>query len=285
MPNKSIRCRQILDADMGGVIDLLTLGFRAERDRAFWVRALDRLSRHAAPPGYPRFGYVLDNAGTLVGVLLQIFSQREAGMPVYCNMSSWWMMPEFRVYGSMMVSRALRHDAIYTDITPAPHTWDILKAQGYVPYSKGRIMAFASLSRDAVKARVTPFSDGLTPDEHMTAWDISMLRDHAAYGCICLLCDAGGRRYPFVFAHRWRYGVIGIALPVYCSEGGEVQRFAGALGRYLARRGYLLMYLDADGPLPGVHGVYNPRRPKFYRGVAPPRLGDYAYSERAMFES
>ena len=195
------------------------------------------------------------------------------------------MMPEFRVYGSILVSRALRHDAIYTDISPAPHTWDILRAQGYVPYSKGWVMALPWLSRDAVKARVTPFSDGITPDEHLTASDIDVLRDHAAYGCICLLCEAGGRRYPFVFAPRWRYGVIGIALPVYCSEDGGTQRFAGALGRYLARRGYLVMCLDAEGPLPGVHGVYNPRRPKFYRGASPPRLGDYTYSERAMFGS
>lgn len=285
MNDRSIRCRQIVDADIEGVIDILTLGFRAERDRAFWVRALDRLGRHAAPPGYPRFGYVLENAGTLVGVLLQIFTQVRPGAPVYCNMSSWWIKPEYRVYGSVLVSRALRHDATYTDISPAPHTWNILRAQGYVPYSKGCVVAFAWLSRDAAKARVTSFSDDLTPDEHLTAWDIAMLRDHSAYGCIGLICEAGGRRYPFVFAPRWRYGVIGIALPVYCSEGGEVQRFAGALGRHLARRGYLLMYVDADAPLPGVHGVYKPQRPKFYRGANPPRLGDYAYSERAMFGS
>ncbi len=285
MSQNAIRCRQIVDADIEGVIDLLTFGFRAERDRAFWVRALDRLGRHAAPPGYPRYGYVLDNAGTLVGVLLQIFSQTKPGAPVHCSMSSWWMMPEFRVYGSILVSRALRHDAIYTDISPAPHTWDILKAQGYRPYSKGWVVALPWLSRDAVKARVTPFSDGITPDQHLTAWDLAMLRDHASYGCMCVICEAGGRRYPFVFAPRWRYGVIGIALPVYCSEDGGVQRFAGALGRYLVRRGYLLMYLDADGPLRGVRGVYNPRRPKFYRGANPPRLGDHAYSERAMFGS
>jgi len=285
MPQIALRCREIADADLEGVTDLLTFGFRAERDRAFWQRALDRLGRHAAPPGYPRFGYVLDNGGALVGVLLQIFTQAGPAAPVRCNMSSWWVMPAFRVYGPMLVSRALRHDATYTNITPARHTWKILEAQGYLPYCRGWVMALAWLSRDAEPARVVAFDDGTAPDEHLTARDIALLRDHAAYGCICVVCEAGGRRYPFVFAPRRRYGVVGIALPTYCSEDAEPRRFAGALGRYLARRGYLMMYLDADSPLPGITGVYNSRRPKFYRGPNRPRVGDYAYSERAMFGS
>ncbi len=123
----------------------------------------------------------------------------------------------------------------------------------------------------------------MVPDAGLTAYDITVLRDHAAYGCICVVCEAGGRRFPFVFAPRWRYGVIGIALPTFCSEHAGVPRFVGALGRYLARRGFLLTYVDADGPLPGLYGVYNPRRPRFYRGPDRPRFGDYAYSERAMF--
>ncbi len=281
----TLRCREIVEADLEGIIDLLTFGFSAERDKAFWQLALGRLARHATPPGYPRFGYLLDNAGEVVGVVLQIFSQAGPVAPVRCNMSSWWVMPAFRVYGPMLVARALRHDATFTDITPAPHTWKILEAQGYVRYCNGWVVALPWLSHDAETARVAIFRADTVPDEFLTGRDIDLLRDHAAYGCICLLCEADGRRYPFVFAPRWRYGVIGIAQPVYCSEDADFRRFAGALGRYLARRGFVFMFIDADGPLPGIFGIHNPRRPKFYKGPDRPRLGDYAYTERAMFGS
>ncbi len=285
MPQTVLRCREIVAADVEAVIALLTSGFSRERNRQFWDRAMDRLSRHPTPPGFPRYGYLLDNGGEAVGVILQIFSQDPRSGHVRCSMSSWYVMPPYRAYGSLLVSRALRHAATYTDATPAPFTWPLLEAQGYVRYCNGRLLAPLWLSRGSEAARVLPVTDDITPDEHLTAAEIAMLRDHAAYGCIGLLCEAAGRRYPFVFVPRRRLGVVGVAGLIYCSAEAAVPRFAGALGRYLARRGFPLVVLDADGPLPGVPGLYTDNRPKYFQGPDRPRIGDHAYSERAMFGS
>lgn len=283
MSHGMVRCREIASADLEGVIDLLNQGFGQERDRQFWQTAVARLAEHRPPPGFPRFGHLLDQGGTLVGVILQIFAQPPGCATVRCSMSSWYVAPAFRMYASLMISRALRPAATYVNTTPAPHTWPVLEAQGYVRYCSGRMLAPLWMSRGSEKARVLRFAEDMTPDASLDAGDIQVLRDHAAYGCLSLVCEASGRRYPFVFQLRRRFGVAGRAGLIYCRPDAQVPRFAGALGRYLARRGFPLVGLDADGPILDVPGVYFDNRPKFFKGPDRPRLGDHAYSERAMF--
>jgi hypothetical protein len=47
-----IRRREIGTADIDGIMNLQTIGFRI-RTRDFWVRALNRLSAHLTPLGFP----------------------------------------------------------------------------------------------------------------------------------------------------------------------------------------------------------------------------------------
>jgi hypothetical protein len=63
-----VRSRQITDADIDGVVDLLARGFRL-RPRGYWQHALEKLSSHQAPPDMPKFGYLLESGGDPVGVI------------------------------------------------------------------------------------------------------------------------------------------------------------------------------------------------------------------------
>ena len=49
-------------------------------------------------------------------------------------------------------------------------------------------------------------------------------------------------------------------------------RFAGPLGRFLAWRGMPLVFIDANGPIPGLMGRFVGWGPRFFRGRNPPRL-------------
>ena len=69
----------------------------------------------------------------------------------------------------------------------------------------------------------------------------------------------------------------------YCRDLNEFVRFAGPLGRFLARRGILLVVLDSNGPVGGLIGRYFDGPPKYFKGPDQPRLGDIAYSERVIF--
>lgn len=282
MTHDRLHCRDIDADDLDAVVSLLTLGFRDQRRRSYWEAALARLAAHASPAGYPRFGTLLETAGRVVGVIIQIYHQNNDGS-VRCNMSSWWVQPEYRTFGGLLISRALRHPATYTNITPAPQTIALLEAQGYRPYCRGRVVALAWLSRRVARARVRRFDPArpgpLDPDE------AAILRDHASYGCISLVCEMEGRCHPFVFAPRRRAGLVGLAVLTYCRAEADFARFAGPLGRALALRGFPLVVVDADGPIAGVIGRYSGDRPKYYRGPDRPRIGDCAYTERALFGS
>src|SRR4051812_45418344 len=40
IPNSPVSCRKIVVSDLDGVIDILTRGFKQDRDRCYWVNAV-----------------------------------------------------------------------------------------------------------------------------------------------------------------------------------------------------------------------------------------------------
>jgi hypothetical protein len=281
-------CRQIETKDLDQVVALLTIGFRDQRKRAFWVRAIEKLSRHETPPDLPRFGYLLASDDAVVGVILLIFTAipSAAGVSLRGNLSSWYVAAEFRTYAPMLVSRALKHrEATYLNLTPAPHTQPILQAQGYKRFCEGRFISAPALARRKPDAEISAFAADTPSPDDLTEYDAKLLRDHAGYDCISFVCRAEGKAYPFVFAPRRKYGFLGVAVLSYCHDVSDFARFAGPIGRHLLRRGYPLVSVDADSRIVGLLGVYDRTRPKYFRGSDRPRLGDAAYTERTMFGS
>ena len=116
-----IRCREISEADLDRVADLLTRGFGG-RPREYWMQGLRRQAARAVPQGYPRFGYMLDHEGMPVGALLLLYSLRpvDGELAIHCNLSSWYVEPAFRNYAPMLTKIAQRHKEVtYFNISPA----------------------------------------------------------------------------------------------------------------------------------------------------------------------
>jgi hypothetical protein len=280
-----IRCREIDAADIDRLADLLTTGF-PKRTLEFWVRALGRLTEHSSPPGFPKYGYLLECRGRPVGVLLLIWSTIDAGAEptIRCNVSSWYVEADYRSYAGMLVSRALnRKHVTYLNITPNSSTLPILEAQGYTRYCNGRFVAVPALARAGRGCRVDAVGTNIRESDDLSPFEIDLLLRHAAYRCVSVTCSAKSRRHPFVFLRRRKAGVVPFAYLAYCRSLEEFVRFAGPLGRYLARHGFPLVVIDANGPVQGLVGRYSGGAPKYFRGPDRPRLGDMAYSERVMF--
>ena len=283
MSHPAVRCREITAADTVGVVDVLTAVFEKQRDRAFWREALLRLEQRPVPAGFPRYGFLLESGGRPVGVLLQIFAPLGESGRVRCNVSSWCVLPGFQAFGSLLVSRAFRYAATYTNITPAPQTLPILEAQGYQRYCRGRVIGVPMLAAGRA-ARVRAFDRDRDGEDRLGAAH-AILHDHAGWGCLCLVGEAGDGLVPFVFAPRVRLGVARFAVLVYADAATDMADFAGGLGRHLARRGYAFMVVDADAPIPGLPGVFFDNKPKYFRGPDRPAINDHAYTERAVFGS
>jgi hypothetical protein len=284
-PAPAIRCRQISDADIPGIIALLTRGFPS-RQQHFWRQALAQLGARQPPSGLPKYGYLLESADAPVGAILLICSEvRSGGEPIRrCNLSSWYVEPAFRSYAPLLVSRALSHrNVTYLNVSPAPHTRPIIEAQGFARYSEGIFVAAPMLNGlfGATGARV--FDARRRPAVGFEPFEWEILQQHAALGCVSLWCVTSERAYPFVFRPRLAKKFLPCMQLIYCRQLDDFVRFAGPLGRFLALRGRPFVILDATAPIPGLVGIFRcGSMPKYFRGPHPPRLGDLAYTEYAV---
>ncbi|MGJ4969438.1 acyl-CoA acyltransferase [Bradyrhizobium sp. HKCCYLRH1073] len=280
-----VRIREIGAADLPAVAALLTRGF-AFRSEAYWLRGLERHAARPRPAGYPAFGYCLDQAGVPVGVILLLFSELHIGGEpiVRANVSSWYVEPAFRAFSSMLVRAATRDKTVtYFNITPAPHTWPQVEAQGFSVYCKGQVYAALALSRPRSDVRIEEFSEddvhGLSPDE------ADLLRQHAQWGCLSLVAREADAAYPFVFQKHRVMNALPVYRLLYCRDVADLVRLAGKIGWLLLRRGGLLVRLDANGPIAGLAGWYSDKRGRKYaKGPHPPHLGDLAFTEAALFD-
>jgi hypothetical protein len=191
-PAPGLRCRLIDKADIGAVASLLARGFPVH-DRGFWLDAFAQLTRHEPPAGLPKYGYLLESGGVVVGAILLICSTVKAGDAVIprCNLSSWYVEPAFRAYAPMLIAHALRHkDATYLNVSPAPHTLPIIEAQGFSRYCDGIFVAVPMLKGLFGGPKVEFLEGDQSPKVSFDRRDQEMLRQHAAHGCLSLWCVA-----------------------------------------------------------------------------------------------
>jgi hypothetical protein len=283
------RFREIIESDLDAIGDLLTRGFQ-HRSRDYWMRGLHRQAVRPLPPGAPRYGYLIEDNGAPVGCLLMIFSCKiiDGEIATCCNVSSWYVDPEFRNYAALFASMTQkRKDITYFNVTPAVATWPILEAQGFVPYCRGLYFSVPALSRSGHGMTVEGVTAKTLSVAGLADADIEMLKRHAAYGCLALVCRTADTTLPFIFfSLRKRRGII--PLPVmqlgYCRSIGDYIACAGAIGRYLLWRGKPIIVVDASGALAGLPGIYSEARGrKYYKGPHQPRLGDLADTELAIY--
>jgi hypothetical protein len=283
------RVREILDSDLQAIADLLTRGF-VHRSRDYWMRGLQRQGARPLPANAVRYGYLLESQGVPVGCLLLIYSSKmvDGEAATFCNLSSWYVDPAFRNYAALFASMAQkRKDVTYFNVTPAVPTWPILEAQGFVPYCRGLYFSVPALARSGRGLKVEAVAPD-TPDiAGLPGADLEMLRRHAEYGGLSLVCHASEGALPFIFLPlRKRRGIIplpGLQLG-YCRSIADYIHCAGAIGRYLAWRGKPVIIIDANGPVAGLPGFYTEARGrKYFKGPSRPRLGDLSDTELAIY--
>jgi hypothetical protein len=283
------RIREIQESDLDAVADLLTRGF-VHRKRDYWLGGLRRQATRSLPSGVPRYGYLLENEGTPVGCLLLMYSTKivDAETAIFCNLSSWYVDPAFRNFGALFASMAQkRKDVTYFNVTPATPTWPILEAQGFLPYCRGLHFSVPALSLTGRGMTIEAIAPDALAVAGLPGEELELLKRHADYGCLSLVCHTAERALPFVFfSLRKRRGVIplpGMELG-YCRSIDDYVRCAGAIGRYLLRRGKPIIIVDANGPIAALPGIYTEARGrKYFRGPHRPRLGDLADTELAIY--
>jgi hypothetical protein len=278
----AVRRRQIEEADLGAVAELLARGFWL-RTKAYWLSGLARLGARAVPAGYPRYGLLLESEGRVVGAILTIYSSvpAEGGSTIRCNLSSWYVDPNFRGYAPLLAS--FRDPAVtYVNISPAQNTWPTIEAQGFRCIREGWFLSFPALSRGGEPAYILPLSRAPRELPEQT-----LLEEHAALGCVAIVLESAGEHLPFVFApRRLLHRTIPAMKLAYCRDFADYIRFAGAIGRHLLLRGMPAVVVDADARVQELTGLQIESTRRYYvRGPHPPKSGDLAYTETVFFGS
>jgi hypothetical protein len=284
-----VRCREIRESDVEAVADLLTRGF-VHRSRDYWIQGLRRQAFRPVPEGYPRFGYMLDNDGMPVGVLLLIYSTRKDGeeIAIQCNLSSWYVEPAYRNYAPLLTKIAQRHkDVTYLNISPATWTWPIIETQGFRAYCRGLFFSAPALSRVPRWSKVEVISPHAKHIEGLGEAETELLTRHARYNCLSLVCRTPQGVFPFILQSvRIRRGFI--APPamqlIYCRNIAEYVACAGRIGRLLLRLGKISVIVDSNGPIPCLAGIYTERRGrKYFKGPHRPKLADLTDTELVLY--
>ncbi len=282
---QQLRCRQIAEGDFNDLAALLNKAFSCW-SHGYWLEGLAHMRDRESPQGFPRYGFLLESGGRIVGVILTIFTAAGEGeaRKVRCNVSSWYVEPEFRGHGSPMISQVFKYkDVTVLNVSALVHTWPILKHQGYVRYSEGQMISVPALRLGPFGVRVLPYEPWMA-SRLRDADEAALLAYHAGRGCLSLVCEKDGGLTPFVFLKRpiSKLHVSYVQL-AYCRDTADFVRFAGPLGRYLLAHGMPVAALDAEGPVKGLVGRFvKDRVPKFYRGPDRPRLNDLAYTEAVV---
>ena len=287
VPTPVIRCRAIGEADLGAVADLLTRGF-VGRPRDYWLNGLRRQATREVPENCPRFGYMLERDGAPVGVLLLLYTARGGGTKLHCNLSSWYVEPAYRSYAPLLTKIAQRHKHVtYLNISPARWTWPTIEAQGFAAYCRGLFFSVPLLSRTRRGTRIEIVSADVAGVDGLPPHEFDLLRRHAQFGCLSLVCRTADDVVPFILSPvRIRRGFL--APPamqlIYCREMADFTACAGAIGKLLLRRGKIAVILDANGAVPGLAGLYTEARGrKYFRGPHAPRLGDLSDTELVIY--
>ncbi len=244
--------QEIHPTDLDAVADLLTAGF-PRRNRNYWVAALRYLQQRDTPEGFPRYGHLLVQGDRIAGVVLLIFTAGINGLPqsIRCNVSSWYVIPEFRALAPLLVHRALRHKQVtFINTSPADNTVPTIKAQGFERYCTGVFAATPALTLASLDRQDNPAVGHLRAQDYLMDFEVALLRDHAACGCLSLILQHNGNSYPIILRRRLvrpDCQVLGVpcAQLIYVRDLECVVRFSGLIGRYLALRGMPVLLISA----------------------------------------
>ena len=283
--SRAISCRAITVSDLPAITDLLLEGF-SSRSRIYWETGLRHLAGYAPPEGKPRFGYMLEAEGIPVGVILLIFSN-VLGLEtpaIRCNVSSWYVRPEFSAYAPLLSLRATKNDAMnYIDVWPATNTLGIIEAQGFSKAGSGYFVGVPTSGRERSDVTILSRRAQWERSKFISPDEMRLLADHERFGCICFWCETKTTGRPFVFRKRWFKIGLSCAMLIYSRSLEDFELYAGRWA-FSTRRWLPVMLVGSDRAVRGMLGRSFPEKlPLYYKGVHRARGSDLSYTDAAIF--
>ena len=269
------------NSNLGYAFDLLMWGF-PHRSRAWWERAVERITRFNAYCGQNSIGQFLVVKGAKVGVMLTPNSQSRDGSGRrynVTNLSSWYVVPEHRALAPLMLREMVRDsETVFTDLSPSSNVVRLLPPLGFRPLNAG-ISAIA-LPLAALHPTRTGRMSSLEEAEPraLTSDDLILLERAVTFGATAAVLTVDCGHHPLLCVSRTVRRLPAAEL-IYCSDNLLLMREIRAIARFLLKQGKLVLIVDIplDMKAPGTHFVG--RGLKFAKGACAANRTDYAGSE------
>ena len=186
-----LHIRPAVPEDMEPLCRFLDQAFSADGEsRASWRRLFD----YQWFGEKPDLGFILARDDEIDGFLGTIYARREirGETHVTCNLSSWYVRPDYRGWGTALLATATRDESItYTGLTPRPVSRPILKALRFTPLVERKIVMPPLFQAETLRAsRPTISFDPGVVRRSLDERQQRIFDDHAPYECLQLVLQA-----------------------------------------------------------------------------------------------
>jgi hypothetical protein len=277
-----VRAAPITGADIGPVAEFLHANLNRRVATEHWADAID------VPWGVdqPNAGFMLVDAGEVVGVQLAFYSERliEGHRERFCNLGAWCVLPAYRLHSLRLLKRTLDQDDYhFTDLSPSGSVVEINSRLGFRFLDAATVLV-PNVPWPGGSRGVSISSDPELIERTLTGRELELYRDHARAPAARHLVLIRGDESCYVIFRRERYKRLRAFVSVlYVSNPGLYRGLARPLARHL------LFHHGAVGTLveprvvgrrpPRSFGIRAPRRRMFRSPHLDPRHVDYLYSE------
>jgi hypothetical protein len=232
--------------------------------------------------GFPRYGYVVDADSAPQGLLLTITSDRGVH-GARTHFSSWYVREGYRQFALLLFRHALElENTTFINPSPSERVVPILKRFGFEPYTAGTLMLDLRTAMRGRASRGAVQRLGLGDLADLSERDRQIAEDHLRMGCDVLGLETDVRTDLLIHRRKWIKRLLPCS-QVILADPGLIIELAGSVMRALARRGSLLALCDFDQTAKPASGRVFPRGIRYFKGPAPPPVGDLSYSELAVF--
>jgi hypothetical protein len=277
-----VELNAITDADVPVVADFLHEHLNERVSAVAWARAL-RLPWKVDAPNH---GFLLRDAGAIVGVYLAFYSER----PVddrperFCNLAAWCVLPSHRFHSLRLLNALLAQEGYhFTDLSPSGNVVPLNVRMGFAFLDTATALV-PNLPWLTVPGRTRVSSDPRAIEQALGGPELELYHDHAeAAAAHHLLISHGGRKCYLMFRRDRRKNLPLFASILHVEDPELLARSWRAVSRHLLlRHGVLatLAELRIVGRVPRWAVPLSSGRRKMFRS---PRLEaaqiDNLYSE------
>jgi hypothetical protein len=279
----TVSIREILTEDADKVCLFLhqNLNHRVPRDA--WKALM-------CPPWgslWPNHGFQLVGPDEqLLGVYVAVYSARDDGRPIVCNLAAFCVLEEYRQQSARLVRALIRQTGcVFTDLSPSGNVPAMNLRLGFSELDTGTRLV---VNTPSLNRGVSVTDDPQVLQQRLVARDALVYRDHRRAAAARHAIVLQGDDYAYLMYRRDRRKRLPVfASPIFAGGSASVLEATWpALGRHLLRKGLVATLAERRvlGFDPSGLGRELARpRVKMHKGQ-PQNEVDYLYSELALIE-